>query len=191
MNDDVVALWGRLLRALPGSRLFLKTAQLDEPSMRQSVIERFAAHGVPVERLLLEGRTPLPDYLASYGRVDIALDPFPYPGGATTTLALWMGVPVVTLAGKSFLARQGVGLMANAGLADWIANDTEHYLAIATSHAGNLDRLASLRVALRPQVLSSPIFDAERFARHFADAMRGMWQAWSRRHADRLVSSAP
>ena len=129
-------------------------------------------------RLLLEGPSSRADYFAAYNRVDIALDPFPYPGGTTTVEALWMGVPVLTLAGERFLSRQGVGLLMNAGLPDWVAADADDYVARAVAHAGDLPRLAALRAGLRQQVLASPVFDAQRFAGHFESALRGMWHVW-------------
>ena len=178
MNDAVVALWSRVLHAVPGSRLFLKARQLMEASVRQSIAERFAVHGVDAARLIFEDYTPRGNYLAAYQRIDIALDPFPYPGGTTSVEALWMGVPVLTLAGERFLSRQGVGLLMNAGLPEWIATDPDDYVARAVSHASDLERLAELRRELRQQVLASPIFDAPRFARHFEAALRGMWKAW-------------
>jgi predicted O-linked N-acetylglucosamine transferase (SPINDLY family) len=89
---------------------------------------------------------------------------------------------VLTLAGERFLARQGVGLLMNAGLPEWIASDPADYLARAVSHASNLQRLASLRRGLRQQVLDSPVFDAPRFARHFEAALRGMWSTWCNRN---------
>jgi predicted O-linked N-acetylglucosamine transferase (SPINDLY family) len=115
----------------------------------------------------------------------MALDPFPYPGITTSVENLWMGVPVLTLAGKSFLSRQGVGLLMNVGLSEWIAVDATDYVARAVSHAGDLQRLASIRSGLRSRALSSPIFDAARFAHHFAAALRGMWQEWCRTRQDR------
>ena len=161
-----------------GSRLFLKASQLKEASVRQSIIDRFAAHGIDAERLILEGLVPRAEYLVPFQRVDIALDPFPYPGITTSVENLWMGIPVLTLAGESFLSRQGVGLLMNAGLPEWIATAPDDYVARAVSHAGDLDRLAELRSGLRQQVLASPIFDAQRFAGHFEAALRGMWKAW-------------
>jgi predicted O-linked N-acetylglucosamine transferase (SPINDLY family) len=179
ISDDVVALWARVLAAVPESLLFLKTKQLKETSMRQSIIERFAVEGIDTRRLLLEGTiSHRAAHLATYHRVDIALDPFPYPGITTSVEALWMGVPVVTLSGDRFVSRQGVGILTNAGLPEWIAADPEDYVARAVSHASDLHRLAALRQGLRAQVLASPIFDAPRFARHFEGALRGMWQAW-------------
>ena len=178
LNDAVVALWARILDAVAGSRLFLKAKQLGEPSVRQSVLDRFAALGIQSERLILEGESSRQEYFEAYHRVDIALDPFPFTGGTTTAESLWMGVPVVTLAGELFVSRQGVGLLTNAGLPDWIALDADDYLARAVQHAADLERLAQLRRGLRQQALNSPIFDAERFSKHFEAALRGMWIRW-------------
>jgi protein O-GlcNAc transferase len=178
MSESVVALWARVMKAMPGSCLFLKAGQLMETSVQQSIAGRFAAHGIDANRLILEAYVPRAEYLAAYQRVDIALDPFPYPGGTTTVEALWMGVPVLTLAGERFLSRQGVGLLMNAGLPDWVASDLDDYVARALAHAGDLPRLAALRGNLRAQVLASPIYDAPRFAKHFETALRGMWQHW-------------
>jgi len=178
MNDAVVALWAQVLYAVPGSRLFLKYQQLGEASVRQSTCERFAVHGIDAGRLIFEDYVPRANYLAAYQRVDIALDPFPFPGGTTTVEALWMGVPVLTLTGERFLSRQGIGLLMNAGLPEWVATDPRDYVARAVAHASDLQGLALLRSGLRQQVLDSPLFDASRFAQHFEAALRGMWQIW-------------
>ena len=178
MSDAVVALWSKVLHAVPGSRLFLKAKQLCESTVRQSVISRFATEGIGADRLILEGPSSRADYLCAYHRVDIALDPFPFPGGTTSVEGLWMGVPVLNLAGERFLPRQGIGLLMNAGLPEWIASNADDYVARAVLHAGDLERLATLRCGLRQQVLNSPVFDATRFARHFEAALRGMWQKW-------------
>ena len=178
MNDAVVALWARILAALPNSRLFLKTKQLNDSSVLQNTLQRFATCGIQSDRLILEGYTPRADYLAAYHRVDIALDPFPFTGGTTSAEGLWMGVPMLTLAGERFVSRQGIGLLMNAGLSEWIAADAEDYVARAVVYASDLQGLATLRAGLRQQILASPIFDAPRFARHFEAALRGMWQNW-------------
>jgi predicted O-linked N-acetylglucosamine transferase (SPINDLY family) len=177
MNDGVVALWARVLASIPDSRLYLKAKSLDVAAVKQSVVERFAAHGIGSDRMILEGFEPRTNYLSAYHRVDIALDPFPFTGGTTSAESLWMGVPVLTLPGTNFLSRQGVGLLMNAGLPEWIATDPEDYLARAVSHASHLEKLAALRAGLRQQVEASPIFDAERFAHHFEAALFGMWEA--------------
>ncbi|BCK86730.1 lipopolysaccharide assembly protein B [Sideroxyarcus emersonii] len=176
MNDDVVALWSRVLATVPDSRLFLKSKQLGEDSVRQKTAERFAAHGIDQGRLILEGAESRAKYFAAYHRVDIALDPFPYPGGTTTVESLWMGVPVLTLAGQSFLFRQGAGFLSNAGLPEWIAGTQDGYVEKAEEHAKDPQGLAALRSRLRQQMESSPIMDGQRFATHFAAALQAMWR---------------
>ena len=178
VGPDVIALWARVLNAVPGSRLLLKTAQFNENSVQKDVAQQFARHGITASRLMLEQQVARADYLKPFNRVDIALDPFPYPGITTSVECLWMGVPFITLAGDSFMARQGVGLLNNAGLADWVAADEDEYVKLAVSRAGDLQALQKVRQELRPRVQASPIFEAESFARHFEDAMRGMWRAW-------------
>ena len=181
MNDNVVATWAQVLRSVSQSRLFLKATQLSETAVRQSVVERFATHGIGAERLILEGADPRRQYLMAYQRVDIALDPFPYPGGTTTAESLWMGVPVLTLSGDRFLSRQGHGLLVNAGLPEWVAANREDYIARAVEHASNLERLALLHASLRSQVIPSPLFDAATFAHDLECALRGMWHVWCTR----------
>lgn len=178
INDQVVGVWSDILDSIPDARLMLKAFQLKEPSVRAEILKRFAAHGIDEKRLILDTYVARENYLAAYQKIDIALDPFPYPGGTTTVEALWMGIPVLTLEGQSFLGRQGVGLLMNAGLANWVASDTKDYVELAIAHANNLNELATLRAHLRDQALASPIFDAPRFAYHFEEALRGMWRNW-------------
>ena len=181
MNDAVLALWARVLQAVPGSRLLLKTKQLDDPATFAATRHRFAARGIAADRLLLEGAAPRAELLATYNRVDIALDPFPYPGGTTSVEGLWMGVPILTRRGDRFLSHIGESIAHNAGLADWIAIDDDDYVAKAVAHSTDPARLAALRAGLRRQVLASPLFNASRFARHFESALWGMWQARGKR----------
>lgn len=188
MNDSVVALWARILHAVPRSRLHLMASQLNEASNQRMTLSRFAAHGIDAEQLIIQGPVPRAKYLETYRHVDLALDPFPYTGGTTTAEALWMGIPVLTLAGSTFLSRQGVGLLTNANLPEWIANDADDYVNLAVSHAGDLQRLSRLRASLRSQVLASPIFDAPRFARHFEAALRGAWRSWCEQNTSAAVS---
>lgn len=178
MTDQVVALWARIMHDTPGSRLFLKSIQLGGEKVCKEVVERFAVHGIAEDRLQMEGFTSRADYLAAYHRVDIALDPFPYTGGATTAESLWMGVPVFTLTGERLIGRQGTGLMMNAGLHDWVATNEDDYLQGVIRHASDLARLSALRAGLRAQVLASPLFDAKRLVHHFEEALRGMWATW-------------
>jgi predicted O-linked N-acetylglucosamine transferase (SPINDLY family) len=175
VNDAVVALWSRVLGAVPGSRLMLKAKQLNEVDVRQELARRFAAHGVAVDRLVLEGPAPRAEYLAAYGRIDMALDPFPFTGGTTSVEALWMGVPVLTLAGGRMVSRQGVGLLMNAGLPEWIAETPDDYVERAVRQAADLGRLANLRAGLREQLLASPLLDGKAFARDFERELKAIW----------------
>lgn len=176
LTDAVVATWSRILGQVPGSRLMLKARQLGDDAMRAWIIGKFKARGIGEERLILEGPTVRKDYLQAYQRLDIVLDPFPYPGGTTTMEALWMGVPVLTLRGNRMLSHAGENIMHNVGLPQWIAASEDEYVAKAVAFAGDLDALAALHGRLRDQALASPMFDAPRFARFFEEAVWGMWK---------------
>jgi len=178
LTDAVVLLWSKILLAIPNSRLILKARQLQDQSVKQELLNRFTLCGLVEDRLILQSPGDRSEYFAAYNAIDIALDPFPYTGGTTTVEALWMGVPVLTLAGDSFLSRQGVGLLQNAGLQDWIAGTRQEYLNIAVSRANDVEQLSRLRSSLRQQVLDSPIFDAATFAMHFDHLLRDVWRSW-------------
>ena len=178
MNDVVIELWSRILSSVPDSRLYLKTGQLDSEDICEKTRTRFAKHGISPERLLLKGKTSsAAEHLAEYNKVDIALDPFPYPGATTSIEAMWMGVPVLTLQGDRFVSLIAKSVAHYSGLADWVAIDKDDCVAKAVSFTSNLDSLSSLRAGLREQVLASSIFDAPRFAQNLEDALWGMWQA--------------
>ena len=180
VTDKVIAVWCDILSGVRGSRLVLKMSALSDDKVVESARARFAVHGISGDQLVLEGGAPYEEYLASYQDIDIALDPFPYPGGATTIESLWMAVPVLTKRGGLLpLSRQGASLMHNTGLSDWIAADDEDYIAKALAFAGDIDALSYLRAGLRQQVLASPLFDSKRFAGDFEIAMQGMWARYS------------
>lgn len=174
INAEVIALWSRIIRDTPGSRLFLNTKQLKDNTIRQRIAAAFARHGVTADRLLLEFLPTRESSIESYNRLDIALDPFPYAGGTTTAEALWMGVPVLTLAGNTYAGRLGVSCLANVGLPDWIADSTDIYLEKAIAFANDPATLSFLRTNLRAQALASPLFDAKKFAADFAETMNSI-----------------
>ena len=183
INNEVVKLWAKVLDAVPDSRLFLKAKQFNNKLGRESIIRQFIAQGIDSKRISLEESENRQKYFAAYNQIDISLDPFPFNGGTTSVESLWMGVPLITLAGNSLISRQGVGVLTIAGLPDWIADDKESYLAKAISFASELDKLAGLRASLRSQILASPLFDAARFARNFENALFEMWNQYA--HQDR------
>ncbi|AJY12322.1 tetratricopeptide repeat protein [Burkholderia dolosa] len=179
ISDDVVALWSQLLHALPGARLMLKAHELGTGDLNRATLERFARHGIDAQRLILEAGSPRAEYFGAYNRIDIALSPFPYPGGTTTAEALWMGVPVIGMKGSRFVTHICESLLHAAGMSDWIAADERAYLAKATAFAQDRDALARLRATLRERTLASPLCDAARFARHLEDAFHGMWARYA------------
>jgi predicted O-linked N-acetylglucosamine transferase (SPINDLY family) len=176
ITPQAIALWSELLRAVPGSRLVLLTGAGSQADQR--LHDLFGQHGIDRARLELLGRRPRDRYLALYQEMDIALDPFPYNGGVTTCDALWMGVPVVTLAGESYVSRQGVALLSNLGLDDWVAGAPDAYVDIATRWAHDVEGLGRLRAGLRERMTNSPLTDGLRFTRFLAEAYRWMWQRW-------------
>ena len=147
VGPDVVAAWAEVLRRVPLSRLLLKYTGLDDEGLRGRYLDRFAAHGVDPGRVDFEGGSPNAAMLAAYGRVNVALDPFPYSGGITTCEALWMGVPVVTCPGETFAGRHSLSHLSNVGLTETIAADLAHYVELAVRLADDLPRLAGLQPA--------------------------------------------
>jgi len=184
VSDEAVALWSAVLRAVPGSRLLLKTRALDREAMCKEVTARFAAHGIEAKRLDLRGRTPgVAEHFASYGEVDIALDTIPRTGGTTTADALWMGVPVVSLAGPRFIERLSATMLTAVGLDELIAADCEDFVAKAVALARENKRRAELRADLRRRMVSSELCDGRGLAAALEAAYREMWRQYVRREA--------
>ena len=175
VNGGVLDLWSRVLAAVPGSRLLVL---VPEGSARRSLLDRMAANGVDPARIECAGRHLRPDYLRTYHRIDIALDTFPYNGHTTSLDAFWMGVPVITLAGRTAVGRAGVSQLTNLGLTELIARTPEHYVQIAADLAADRPRLAELRTDLRRRMRSSPLMDGARFSRGVEEAYRAMWRRW-------------
>lgn len=174
MTDEIVSVRASILHPVPDSKLFLKDKQLEHEYGRRRVLSRFAAVDIAADRLILEGRSPRDEYLDRYGRVDIALSPFPYAGGMTSVEGLWMGVPVITKKGNLFLSHLGESIAHNSGLPDWIASADEEYVAKAVAYASNLEALSEVRKGMRERILANPLFDMPRFALHFEQAIRAM-----------------
>ena len=182
ITPEVVACWSRILRALPKARLILKNASLRDEATCRRYLDLFSREGIAPERLeLLSWTASASGHLALYWRVDIALDPFPYNGTTTTCEALWMGVPVITLAGSRHAGRVGVSLLTQVGLEDLIAQSEADYLALAVRLAADPERLTRLRSGLRERVAASPLCDAAAFARDVEAAYRTMWRDWCAR----------
>jgi len=179
VNEPLLDLWSQILLSVPNSRLFLKSPGLGSAKVCQEVRQRFADWGIDPKRLELRGReSGYKNHLALYGQMDIALDTFPYHGTTTTCEALWMGVPVISLAGSSHVSRVGVSLLSNVGLPELIAATPEEYVHLAVNLAKDPPCLNELHATLRQRMEQSPLMDAPRFARNIEAAYRQMWRTW-------------
>ena len=172
--------WSRLLIEVPGSRLLLKDGRLTNASDRDRMIATFARRGISADRLVLRGRTSHMEQLATFGEVDVALDPFPHNGGVSTFEALWMGVPVVTRLGNTLPGRNGGAILSALGFRDWVAESDDAYLDIAKRLSGDLAALKRLRTTLRPALAASVVCDPVRYCRAVEDAYREMWRRYCR-----------
>jgi protein O-GlcNAc transferase len=171
--------WAGVLAAVPGSKLLLKGQGLADQAVIARFRERLAQVGVAEDRVELLGRTAsLAAHLALYARVDVALDTYPYHGTTTTCEALWMGVPVVTLAGDRHMARVGASLLTAAGHPEWIARNWAEYAQIATRLAADRAELARVRAGLREEVRRSALLDHAAQAERFGAALRQCWEQW-------------
>jgi predicted O-linked N-acetylglucosamine transferase (SPINDLY family) len=179
VTSEVIRVWAEILHGLPQAKLILKDRTSADEDQQRRYAERFAEFGIPASRLIiLPWRSNYADHMALYGQIDIALDPFPYNGATTTCEALWMGVPVLTLAGQMSFGRYGVSFFSVLGLEDLIATSPASYVAKAISLVGEPDRLAALRSSLRSRMQSSPLGDSKAHAQSVENAYRLMWRRW-------------
>lgn len=172
LSPSCLALWSQVLAAVPNSRLLLKYRGLDEPETQVWWRRRLGGAGINLDRVIFEGASPRDEALAAYNRIDIALDSLPFAGGATSADALWMGVPVVTMAADRIAGRMTASWLTALALPELIADKVDSYVAIAAGLAAAPDRLARLRAALRPRMAASSLVDAPRFAAALATALR-------------------
>lgn len=177
INHDVIAVWSRLLGAVPDSRLIMVGAPAGTAA--HALRAQFEQAGVTPERLELLNKVSHEEFWRLHHRVDIALDPFPYTGGVTTCETLWMGVPVITLAGYGGFSGSGNSLLSNLGLREMIARTPEEYVAIGVALAQDLDRLRELRAGMRERIGKSPLTDAVGVTRHLEAAYRKMWAKYA------------
>jgi predicted O-linked N-acetylglucosamine transferase (SPINDLY family) len=175
VNDQVLELWARVLGAVVGSQLLL-LAKLG--SHRQRTLDFLGRRGVAPERVEFVAPRPRPEYFALYHRADIGLDTFPYNGHTTSLDSFWMGVPVVTLLGRTVVGRAGLSQLTNLGLEELAAATPDDFVRLATDLAGDLPRLAALRAGHRERMLRSPLTDATGFARAIELAYQDMWRTW-------------
>ncbi len=176
INARTLRVWGEILARVPNARLLLNASVFQEPEARALVAARFAECGGDTRRLDLVYTSPQSVTWAAYSRIDVALDPFPHNAGATTFEALWMGVPVVSKRDRIPLGRFGDSILSACGMADWVTDNEEAYVARAVTAVADLGRLSAVRSGLRARMRKSPLCDEVAFARQFAAALRGMWR---------------
>ncbi len=181
INPGVISVWCSILKLVPQSRIIVKNENLSDHETRNHYFRLFEENGVEKGRVILHGhKDTLSEHLGLYGEIDVALDTFPYNGATTTCEALWMGVPVVTLAGNLHAGRVGVSLLNQVGLQEMIATTTPEYISMAAALVQDREKLECLRSSLRERMLQGPLCDRTNFTRGVEDAYRAMWREWCR-----------
>ncbi|HUT33834.1 MAG TPA: tetratricopeptide repeat protein [Planctomycetota bacterium] len=190
LTPQVLETWAAILTRCPGSRLVIKNAALGSPTNRAFLQERLAELNVASDRVELDGPAPHFEFLSKYGEIDIALDPFPYNGGTTTTEAIWQGVPVLTFHGDRWASRTSASILRAAGLDDFVARDRQDYVERAVALVASPDtpaRLEDLRLHMRERLRRSAVCDTAGFTAAMERAYVRMWRRWCRRRGDRTV----
>ncbi|RYF49589.1 MAG: acetylglucosamine transferase, partial [Comamonadaceae bacterium] len=177
ITDQVLSLWGQILARTPGSRLLIEAKNFGKSQFIEEYKERCGRLGIDPERLILVPLDTKNQYL-TYHRIDIALDPFPLNGGTTSMDALWMGTPLVGLAGTSFKSRLTAGILGHLGRNEWLAQTAEEYVDIACRLANDTPALAAMRQNLRAELEQSALMNEDIFLPIFGDALRDMWFRW-------------
>ncbi len=181
VSPEVIETWTKILKSIPGCCLIMKAKSLSDRSTRDYVMGLFTQRGIESERIeLLSWKQSVRGHLDIYNRIDIGLDTFPYNGTTTTCEAIWMGVPVIALAGNTHASRVGVSLLSNAGIPELIAKTYEEYIEIAINLAADIERLKALRGNLRSMMANSSLTDAKRFVVNLENSYRTMWEDWCR-----------
>jgi predicted O-linked N-acetylglucosamine transferase (SPINDLY family) len=178
ISDGALSLWSTILQQIPGSRIVVKNASLDDSFLRDALIGRFVTHGIAAHRVTCLGATPRLQHLAEFANIDISLDPFPQNGGVSTWESLQMGVPVICKLGRSACSRAGGAIAKAVGLDHWVAEDNDGYLAIARRFAGLPVELRTLRAELPARVASSNAGNNEFYTRCVEAGYRQFWRRY-------------
>ncbi|WP_193172667.1 tetratricopeptide repeat protein [Nisaea nitritireducens] len=181
LTDETLDLWAGVLGAVPQSRLLLAYRGFDDPGIQDDVRSCLSASGIAPDRVEFKTFTYHEEFLGGYGLMDIALDTMPYSGGLTTCEALWMGVPVISLAAQShFAGRHSLSHLSNAGFSNWAAESAEEFVSTGVDLASDIERLAQIRQTLRQKVSVSPLCDQERYARGVEEKLTAVWADYCR-----------
>ncbi len=191
LNAEVGRAWAKIVEQVPGSRILMVYGGLNESATQNAVYGVLESGGLSREHIELVGETEQAQLLDAYGRVDLALDPFPYSGGVTTLEAMWMGVPVVTVVCDTFAGRHSATHLTAAGLADFCVESIDAYVALAVEWAQRPRELAALRAGLRARVAASPLNDQVRFGHHLSNELSRLWAEWCALRLESVESGRP
>jgi len=176
MNDEVIALWSKILLSVPKSKLLLKSREFKNEVIKKNNLEKFKKHNINEDRLIIIGHSKTRrEVLETFNKIDIALDPFPFQGNTSTCEAAWMGVPVITLKGNRYLFHFGESINSNLNMNNWIADNQNDYIEKAIKFSSDLNKLEEIRMNLREKALRSPVFNSERFSIYFSEMLWSMW----------------
>lgn len=181
VTPQMLSLWAEILRAVTGSRMLIVAKS--SRGLEDYVRDVFAQHGVAGERVEFSGWRPRHDYLRLMDRVDVALATYPFNGHTTTCDALWQGLPVVSLAGETYVSRYGSSALVTLDRREWVAETPQAYAEIAVRLASDLGQLAEIRRTLRDSMRRSALLDGRQFTGHLEAAYRQMWADWCRQPA--------
>jgi predicted O-linked N-acetylglucosamine transferase (SPINDLY family) len=176
ISEEALAVWSKLLCAVTGSRMVVKHFALDEPLLRDNLVGRFVAHGVPQHKIICLGSSGRRDHLLAFEKIDISLDTFPQNGGASTWESLYMGVPVVAKLGNGASSRAAGAILKAIGLDDWVAENEEGYVAIAQKYASMPSHLEKLRADLPAKIANSPAGNITVYTQRVEAGYRQFWR---------------
>jgi predicted O-linked N-acetylglucosamine transferase (SPINDLY family) len=183
ITDQVISLWGRIMNGAPAARLLVKDKNFDDAHVRERFLARLRAAGISAERVVLAGPSPHAQHLKIFAQIDVGLDPFPQGGGISTAEALWMGVPVVALMGRTPPSRYTPSILGQVGLSDWVATSEAEYVKIALDRGRELPSVAKIRAELRDRLRASPFGDLRAYTRAVEQTYRNLWRRWCERPA--------
>lgn len=180
LGEECIALWAKTLLAIPESRLIIKSYHgVDDAIARDDLVARFGAYGIDSTRIVVRGPlNDVTDHLAAYAEIDVALDSYPYNGTTTTCEALWMGVPVITLAGDRHASRVGMALLTRIGFPHWVARTPDEFTAKVVDLVSDRAQLAQLKPTLRPRLKASQLLDGPLMGKQLGEAFRRMWMEY-------------
>jgi predicted O-linked N-acetylglucosamine transferase (SPINDLY family) len=174
-NESHLEVWARILSLSFKSRLLILAPR---GAARQRIVDFMSGRGIDTNRIGFADFQPRPSYLETYHRIDICLDTFPYNGHTTTLDAAWMGVPTISLSGKTAVSRGGLTILSHLGLPELCTSSVNEYISMAVNLAADGAKLSGLRAELRQRMRISPLMDASSFARDFEAIYRKTWKQW-------------